>query len=149
MYDELVDFRAAAITVFDAPNDSLGERMVSLFTKPLESYKPLSMSLLFMSGVSEESNRKLRENYSTQMIDTLAARLSGPDARLRAELAMSMVVGVAIMRRRMMAAMPPAPRTRWLPCTHHLSKSSSTGERRHNSCLVNIRSPNVGERIFT
>ncbi|MER2221085.1 MAG: TetR/AcrR family transcriptional regulator, partial [Rhodococcus sp. (in: high G+C Gram-positive bacteria)] len=103
LYDELVDFRAAAITVFDAPNDSLGERMVSLFTKPLESYKPLSMSLLFMSGVSEESNRKLRENYSTQMIDTLAARLSGPDARLRAELAMSMVVGVAIMRRRMMA----------------------------------------------
>jgi len=77
--------------------------MVSLFTKPLESYKPLSMSLLFMSGVSEESNRKLRENYSTQMIDTLAGRLSGPDARLRAELAMSMVVGVAIMRRRMMA----------------------------------------------
>lgn len=57
LYDELVDFRAAAVTVFDAPNDSLGERMVSLFTKPLESYKPLSMSLLFMSGVSEESNR--------------------------------------------------------------------------------------------
>jgi hypothetical protein len=77
--------------------------MVSLFTKPLESYKPLSMSLLFMSGVSEESNRKLRENYSTQMIDALAARLPGPDARLRAELAMSMVAGVAVMRRRMLA----------------------------------------------
>eukprot|EP01133_Synstelium_polycarpum_P027192 gene27193-32753_t len=29
LYDELVDFRAAAVTVFDAPNDSLGERMVS------------------------------------------------------------------------------------------------------------------------
>ncbi|MGC0366302.1 AcrR family transcriptional regulator [Rhodococcus sp. 27YEA15] len=103
LYDELVDFRAAARTLLDAADDALGERMVSLLAKPLESYKPLSMSLLFMSGVSEESNRKLRENYSTQVIDALAARLSGPDARLRAELAMSMVVGLAIMRRRMMA----------------------------------------------
>lgn len=103
LYDELVDFRAAALAVFDAPNEDLGERMVSLFTKPQEPYKPLSVSLLFMSGVSEESNRKLRENYSTQMIDALAARLSGPDARLRAELAMSMVAGVAVMRRRMLA----------------------------------------------
>lgn len=61
------------------------------------------MNILFMSGTSEESNRTLRENYSTQMIDALAARLPGPpDARLRAELALSMVMGLAIMRRRMM-----------------------------------------------
>ncbi len=89
--------------LFDGPLEQLGERMVSMLARPLEPYKPLSMNILFMSGASEESNSKLRENYSKQMIDALAARLPGPDARLRAELAMSMVMGLAIMRRRMLA----------------------------------------------
>lgn len=102
LFDELVDFRAAAEMLFDVPADRLGERMVSILARPLEPYKPLSMNILFMSGASEESNRTLRENFSTQMIDALAARLSGPEARLRAELAMSMVMGLAIMRRRML-----------------------------------------------
>ena len=73
-----------------------------MLARPLEPYKPLSMNILFMSGGSEESNRMLRDNYSAQMVDALAARLPGPDARLRAELAMSAVMGLAIMRRRMM-----------------------------------------------
>lgn len=101
LYEALVDFQAAAQVLFDGPLETLGERMVAMFARPLEPYKPLSMSILFMSGASEESNRLLRENYSTQMIDALAARLSGVDARLRAELAMSAVMGLAIMRRRM------------------------------------------------
>lgn len=101
LYEALVDFQAGAQVLFDGPSETLGERMVAMFARPLEPYKPLSMSILFMSGASEESNRLLRENYSTQMIDALAARLSGADARLRAELAMSAVMGLAIMRRRM------------------------------------------------
>ncbi|MBM7458538.1 TetR family transcriptional regulator [Rhodococcus coprophilus] len=101
LYEALVDFQAGAQVLFDGPLETLGERMVAMFARPLEPYKPLSMSILFMSGASEESNRLLRENYSTQMIDALAARLSGADARLRAELAMSAVMGLAIMRRRM------------------------------------------------
>ncbi len=103
LFDALVDFQSAADVLFDGPLEQLGERMVSMLARPLEPYKPLSMNILFMSGASEESNSKLRENYSKQMIDALAARLSGPDARLRAELAMSMVTGLAIMRRRMLA----------------------------------------------
>lgn len=102
LYEELVDFQYGAQVLFDGPLESLGERMVAMLARPLEPYKPLSMNILFMSGGSEESNRMLRDNYSTQMIDALAARLSGPDARLRAELAMSAVMGLAIMRRRMM-----------------------------------------------
>jgi AcrR family transcriptional regulator len=102
LFDALVDFQEAARVLFDGPLGELGERMVSMLARPLEPYKPLSMNILFMSGASEESNRTLRENYSKQMIDALAARLPGPDARLRAELAMSMVMGLAIMRRRML-----------------------------------------------
>ncbi|MEV8194291.1 TetR family transcriptional regulator [Rhodococcus pyridinivorans] len=102
LYEELVDFQYGAQVLFDGPLESLGERMVAMLARPLEPYKPLSMNILFMSGGSEESNRMLRDNYSTQMIDALAARLPGPDARLRAELAMSAVMGLAIMRRRMM-----------------------------------------------
>jgi len=101
LYEALVDFQVGAQVLFDGPLETLGERMVAMFARPLEPYKPLSISILFMSGASEESNRLLRENYSTQMIDALAARLSGADARLRAELAMSAVMGLAIMRRRM------------------------------------------------
>ncbi|MEU5843999.1 TetR family transcriptional regulator [Rhodococcus sp. NPDC047139] len=102
LYEELVDFQYGAQVLFEGPLESLGERMVAMLARPLEPYKPLSMNILFMSGGSEESNRMLRDNYSTQMIDALAARLSGTDARLRAELAMSAVMGLAIMRRRMM-----------------------------------------------
>lgn len=102
LYEELVDFQTGAEVLFGAPLDRLGEHMVAMLARPREPYKPLSMNILFMSGGSEESNRMLRENYSTQMIDALAARLSGRDARLRAELAMSAVMGLAIMRRRMM-----------------------------------------------
>ncbi|WP_016931829.1 TetR/AcrR family transcriptional regulator [Rhodococcus sp. R1101] len=103
LYEELVDFQYGAQVLFDGPLESLGERMVAMLARPLEPYKPLSMNILFMSGgSSEESNRMLRDNYSTQMIDALAARLPGQDARLRAELAMSAVMGLAIMRRRMM-----------------------------------------------
>lgn len=102
LFDELVDFRSAADMLFDAPLEDLGVRMVTLFTRPLESYKPLSMNILFMSGAGEESSAKLRENYSRQMINGLAGRLTGPDVRLRAELAMSMLMGLAMMRRRMM-----------------------------------------------
>ncbi|WP_407446242.1 TetR family transcriptional regulator [Rhodococcus sp. (in: high G+C Gram-positive bacteria)] len=102
LYEALVDFQAGAQVLFDGPLETLGERMVAMFARPLEPYKPLSMNILFMSGASDESNRLLRENYSTQMIDALAARLPGADARLRAELAMSAVMGLAIMRRRMM-----------------------------------------------
>ncbi|WP_277370811.1 TetR family transcriptional regulator [Rhodococcus rhodochrous] len=102
LYEELVDFQYGAQVLFDGPLESLGERMVAMFARPLEPYKPLSMNILFMSGGSEESNRMLRDNYSTQMVDALAARLPGQDARLRAELAMSALMGLAIMRRRMM-----------------------------------------------
>lgn len=102
LYEALVDFQAGAQMLFDGPLETLGERMVAAFARPLEPYKPLSMNILFMSGASDESTRLLRENYSTQMIDALAARLPGADARLRAELAMSAVMGLAIMRRRMM-----------------------------------------------
>ncbi|APE11643.1 MULTISPECIES: TetR/AcrR family transcriptional regulator [Rhodococcus] len=102
LYEELVDFQYGAQVLFEGPLESLGERMVAMFARPLEPYKPLSMNILFMSGGSEESNRMLRDNYSTQMVDALAARLPGPDARLRAELAMSALMGLAIMRRRMM-----------------------------------------------
>lgn len=102
LYEELVDFHSSAQILFDGPLDRLGERMVAMLARPLEPYKPLSMNILFMSGGSEESNRMLRDNYSTQMIDALAARLPGRRTRLRAELVMSAVMGMAIMRRRMM-----------------------------------------------
>ena len=102
LYDELVDFKAAAHLLYDGPFEKLGERMVEIFARQSPRHKPLSMALLFMSGSSEESNRKLRENYSSQMIDAVVALMRGPDARMRAELVFSMLLGVAFMRRRMM-----------------------------------------------
>ncbi|MFD4369162.1 TetR/AcrR family transcriptional regulator [Rhodococcus sp. NPDC058521] len=102
LFDELVDFTSAAEMMFDAPLPKLGERLVTLFTRPLEEYRPLSMNILSMSGAGEESSAKLRDNYSRQVIDGLADRLTGPDVRLRAELVLSMLMGLALMRRRMM-----------------------------------------------
>ncbi|MFD6896217.1 TetR/AcrR family transcriptional regulator [Rhodococcus sp. NPDC060086] len=102
LYDELVDFKAAAELLYDGPFETLAERMVAIFARQSARHKPLSMTLLFMSGASEENNRKLRENYSSQMIDGLVELMAGPDARMRAELVFSMLMGVAFIRRRMM-----------------------------------------------
>lgn len=102
LYDTLVDFSGAAQILYDGPLETLGARMVEVFARQTAAHKPLSMAMLFMSGSSEDSNRKLRDNYSSQMIDGLVERLSGPDRRMRAELALSMLLGVAFMRRRMM-----------------------------------------------
>ncbi|WP_226437463.1 TetR/AcrR family transcriptional regulator [Rhodococcus yananensis] len=102
LYDELVDFNAAAKILFEGPYETLAERMVTIFARMSAPHKPLSMTILFMSGASEESSRKLRENYSSQMIDTLVGLMPGRDARMRAELVMSMLLGLAFMRRRMM-----------------------------------------------
>jgi AcrR family transcriptional regulator len=101
LFDALVDFHRAAALLFDGPREALGERLVTLLAQQNEPHTPLSVNILFMSGSSEENNRKLRENYSRQVIDSLAARLPGTQTRVRAELAMSMVIGLAIMRRRM------------------------------------------------
>ena len=57
LYEALVDFQAGAQVLFDGPLETLGERMVAMFARPLEPYKPLSMNILFMSGASDESNR--------------------------------------------------------------------------------------------
>ncbi|NLG56113.1 MAG: TetR/AcrR family transcriptional regulator [Rhodococcus sp.] len=102
LFETLVDFSSASELLFDGPLEDLGERIVAVFARPLEPYKPLSMNILMMSGDGDHA-LKLRENYSAQIVDVLAERLSGADARLRAELVMSMVTGLAMMRRRMMA----------------------------------------------
>ncbi|EOM75138.1 TetR/AcrR family transcriptional regulator [Rhodococcus rhodnii] len=103
LFEAVVDFRGAADLVFSVPRDRLGEHIVRLFAQPREPYKPLSTSILYMSATSEDSVAKLRGNYSAQMIDVLAGLLDGDDTRLRAELVMSMVTGLAVMRRRMLA----------------------------------------------
>ena len=60
-----------AVTVFDAP-ERLARRAHGLAVHQAVGVVQAAVhELVFMSGVSEESNRKLRENYSTQMIDTL------------------------------------------------------------------------------
>lgn len=100
LFDTLVDFHRAAALLFDRPRESVGERFITLPTQQNEPHTPLSVNILFMSGSSEENNRKLRENYSRQVIDSLAARLPRTQTRVRAELATSMVIGLAIMRRR-------------------------------------------------
>ena len=102
LFDALVDFRAGAEIVFSGPLDGLGERMVSMFARPLEPYKPLSLNILFMSGPSRgEQSQASRQLFGAD--DRRAGRtMPGPDARLRAELVMSMLTGLAVMRRKMM-----------------------------------------------
>jgi len=92
-----MSFESDAEALLDAPLDELGRHMVRhvLVSQRERGADPL-LRIAF-APLQGDHGDILRVNFRAQVVDRLAARLPGPDAALRAELAVSTVLGLGVM----------------------------------------------------
>ncbi|MGW5664825.1 TetR/AcrR family transcriptional regulator [Streptomyces sp. NPDC003758] len=97
LFSQVMSFEADAAALLDAPLENLGRHMVRhvLLSQTRHGADPL-LRIVF-APLHGEQGDILRANFRTQVGDRLAARLSGPDAGLRAELAVSALLGLGVM----------------------------------------------------
>jgi AcrR family transcriptional regulator len=90
-------------TVFEGPDEHLGERVVRAFLDVTEGAPRDSepfMAMLRGAIVNEQASAQLREFITARLLDGTAARaVDHDDAMLRAGLASSMLVGLVVGRR--------------------------------------------------
>jgi AcrR family transcriptional regulator len=90
-------------TVFDGPDEDLGERVVrahlEVWEGAPEDSEPM-MAMLRAAITNEQAGSQLREFIQARLLDAMGAdRGKTSDAALRAGLASSMLVGVVVGRR--------------------------------------------------
>jgi AcrR family transcriptional regulator len=90
-------------TVFDGPNEHLGERVVrahlEVWEGAPEDSEPL-MAMLRGAIGNEQAGSQLREFLQARLLDAMGAQGgNAPDAALRSGLASSMLVGIVVGRR--------------------------------------------------
>ncbi|MBO1330561.1 TetR family transcriptional regulator [Streptomyces sp. VRA16 Mangrove soil] len=97
LFTSVMDFEADVDALLDAPLEELGRHMVrSVLAGQAERGADPILRIVF-APLHGEQGEILRANFRTQVSERLAARLPGADAGLRAELAVSAVVGLGVM----------------------------------------------------
>ncbi|MEV5955729.1 TetR family transcriptional regulator [Streptomyces sp. NPDC051987] len=97
LFARVMSFDTDAAALLDAPLDDLGRHMVR---HVLESQRDRGADpLLRIAFAPLHGNHGdiLRANFRAHVVDALAARLTGPDAGLRAELAVAQLIGLGVM----------------------------------------------------
>ncbi|MFI1110330.1 TetR family transcriptional regulator [Streptomyces physcomitrii] len=93
----VMSFEEDAAALLDAPLESLGRHMVEhLLRSQLEQGADPILRIVF-APLHREDGEILRANFRAQVAERLTARLEGPDAGLRAELAVAMLLGLGVM----------------------------------------------------
>ncbi|MEU6643461.1 TetR family transcriptional regulator [Saccharomonospora sp. NPDC046836] len=97
LFAEASSFEAEAAVLLDCPLDELGTHLVRTLLDFHERTRadPL-LRALFTS--SRPAGATFRENFERQFVTQLSDRLSGPDARLRAELVCAHLIGLGATR---------------------------------------------------
>ncbi|MEU6894654.1 TetR family transcriptional regulator [Streptomyces sp. NPDC046557] len=94
LFNTVADFRAAADALFAAPPATLGRHLVLTMVELRDRLRgdPL-LRVVFSLGMEDERTL-LRARFREQVTDRLADTLTGPDARLRAELIAGQLLGL-------------------------------------------------------
>ncbi|XMA39959.1 TetR family transcriptional regulator [Streptomyces albogriseolus] len=97
VFARVMSFDEDAAALLDAPLDDLGRHMVRhvLVSQRERGSDPL-LRIAF-APLQGDHGDILRANFRAQVTGRLAARLPGPDAGLRAELALAALVGLGVM----------------------------------------------------
>ncbi|BCL24772.1 TetR family transcriptional regulator [Streptomyces tuirus] len=97
LFARVMSFETDADALLAAPLDDLGPHMVRhvLVSQSEQGADPL-LRIVF-APLHGEQGDILRANFRTQVTDRLTARLTGPDAGLRAELAVATLLGLGVM----------------------------------------------------
>ncbi|MFF4055132.1 TetR family transcriptional regulator [Streptomyces sp. NPDC001668] len=97
LFARVMSFESDATDLLDAPLDELGRHMVRhVLTGQIERGADPLLRIAF-APVQGEHGDILRVNFRAQVVDRLARRLPGPDAALRAELAVGTLLGLGVM----------------------------------------------------
>ncbi|MFE7598430.1 TetR family transcriptional regulator [Streptomyces sp. NPDC057494] len=94
LFNTVVDFRPAAAELFGAPLPGLGRHLVLTMVDLRDRLRgdPL-LRVVFSLGIEDERTL-LRARFREQVTDHLTDLLTGPDARLRAELIAGQLLGL-------------------------------------------------------
>ena len=97
LFARVMSFETDADALLDAPLDRLGRHMVRhvLVSQTRQGADPL-LRIVF-APLHGAQGDILRANFRAQVTERLTARLDGPDAGLRAELAVAGLLGLGVM----------------------------------------------------
>ncbi|MEV8022330.1 TetR family transcriptional regulator [Streptomyces sp. NPDC086554] len=97
LFARVMSFETDADALLDAPLAGLGRHMVHhLLTGQAEHGADPILRIVF-APLHGEQGDILRTNFRTQVAQRLGERLDGPDAGLRAELAVGTLLGLGVM----------------------------------------------------
>ncbi|MGX5185321.1 TetR/AcrR family transcriptional regulator [Streptomyces avermitilis] len=97
LFARVMSFEADVPDLLEAPLDDLGRHMVRhVLVGQTERGTDPVLRIVF-APLQGEQGDILRANFRAQVGDRLAERLTGPDAGLRAELAVSALLGLGVM----------------------------------------------------
>ncbi|TDW15823.1 TetR/AcrR family transcriptional regulator [Kribbella kalugense] len=97
LFERVADFTDAAQLLLAAPNERLGEHAVrTLVEYRRENDQDLLVRVVFAAGKGDE-RALIREHFRDQVARAFAARLTGPDAALRASLITAQLLGLGAM----------------------------------------------------
>lgn len=93
----VMSFETDAAALLDAPLSGLGPHMVRQVLAGQRERGADPVVRIVFAPLQGEHGDVLRANFRAQVTERLAARLTGPDAGLRAELAVGTLVGLGVM----------------------------------------------------
>ncbi|GAA1161037.1 TetR/AcrR family transcriptional regulator [Kribbella jejuensis] len=97
LFERVADFSEAAQLLLQAPNERLGEHAVrTLVEYRRANDQDLLVRVVFAAGKGDE-RALIREHFRDQVTRAVAARLTGPDAELRAGLITAQLLGLGAL----------------------------------------------------
>lgn len=97
LFARVMSFEEDAAALLDAPVEELGRHMVRHVVAGQRERGADPVLRIVFAPLHGDHGDILRANFRTQVAEPLAARLGGPDARLRAELALATLIGLGVM----------------------------------------------------
>ncbi|MFF3203585.1 TetR family transcriptional regulator [Streptomyces sp. NPDC002962] len=97
LFARVMSFEEDADALLDAPPGRLGPHMVRHVVASQRERGADPLLRIAFAPLHGDHGDVLRANFRTQVTDRLAARLAGPDAGIRAELAVATVLGLGVM----------------------------------------------------
>lgn len=97
LFARVMSFESDADALLDAPLEELGRHMVRHLLEGQTQRGVDPVLRIVFAPLHGEQGEILRANFRAQVSERLAGRLSGPDAGLRAELAVGTLLGLGVM----------------------------------------------------
>ncbi|MDX3075419.1 TetR family transcriptional regulator [Streptomyces sp. NPDC088354] len=97
LFARVLSFESDAEALLDAPLDRLGHHMVRHVLETQRHHGTDPVLRIVFASLQSDSGDVLRANFHAQVTERLTRRLPGPDAGLRAELALGALLGFGVM----------------------------------------------------